>query len=147
MARFEVTSALEVSPAQLYALIADTATWGDWFLLHDGFAEQPPEHIGVNTKLVQNIRMLGMTQRLDLTIAAFKPPMRLTLSGSSPAGVTCEFSFAIERSPGGCRLTIAGDFSGPVLTGQLAKVVEGDAQAQLTESMARLSKLTRSDAP
>ncbi|MET8876179.1 type II toxin-antitoxin system Rv0910 family toxin [Nocardia sp. NPDC004278] len=146
MAEFEVTSALAVSPAQLYALIADTSTWGDWFLLHGGFAEQPPERIGVNTKLVQNIRMLGTTQRLELTIAAFKPPMQLTLSGSSPAGVTCEFSFIIERSPGGCRLTIAGDFAGPILTGQLAKVIEGDAQAQLTKSMARLCKITGSDA-
>lgn len=146
MARFEVTNALAVSPVQLYTIIADTSTWGDWFLLHDGFAEQPPEHIGVNTTLVQNIRMLGMSQKLELTITAFKPPMQLTMSGSSPAGITCEFSFAIERSPGGSKLTIAGDFAGPILTGQLSQVIQGDAQAQLTKSMAKLGEITGSEA-
>ncbi|WP_228000211.1 type II toxin-antitoxin system Rv0910 family toxin [Nocardia australiensis] len=144
MAKFEVTNALEVNPMRLYTIIADTSTWGDWFQLHGGFAEIPPEHIGVNSMLAQNIRMLGMTQRLDLTITAFKPPMELTLSGSSPAGITCEFTFAIERRPGGCQLTISGDFTGPVLTGQLSQVIEHDAQKQLTKSMAKLREITGS---
>ncbi|RMI32605.1 SRPBCC family protein [Nocardia stercoris] len=129
---------------RLYSVIADTATWGDWFQMHGGFAEAPPTNIGVNSKLAQNIRLMGMTQRLDLTVVAFKPPMELTLAGSSPAGITCEFTFAIARRPGGCELTIAGDFDGPVLTEQLSQLIENDAQTQLAGSMDKLHEITGS---
>ncbi|MGV9740670.1 type II toxin-antitoxin system Rv0910 family toxin [Nocardia farcinica] len=145
MAGFEVSRALDASPAQIYTIIADTTTWSEWFMLHESFAEAPPEHITVNSRMVQNIRMLGMSQRIELTATAFKPPMQLIISGRSPAGVSCEFSFAIERKPGGCQLTIAGAFSGAVLTGQLEQAVQREAQTQLVASIGKLAAL--SDVP
>ncbi|MCP2275880.1 type II toxin-antitoxin system Rv0910 family toxin [Nocardia amikacinitolerans] len=144
MAGFEITQELDVSATQIYSIIADTGTWGEWFMMHDGFLEDPPEHMTVNSKLVQSIRMLGMTHRLELTITAFKPPMQLVFSGSSPAGVSCEFSFGIQRVPGGCSLTIAGDFAGPMVNGQLGQVIERDARQLLTDSMHKLEAMTGS---
>jgi hypothetical protein len=146
MTRIEVSQKLDASPAQLYSTIANTATWREWFTMHDKFLEDPPEQIAVNSRLVQNIRMLGMTHKLELTITDFKPPMRLTMSGTAAAGVTCEFSFSIERRPGGADLTITGDFGGPLLTAQLAQAVGSDAQAQLTESLNRLAALSEAAA-
>lgn len=146
MAEFEVSRALEASPMQLYSIIANTSTWQDWFLMHDGFLEQPPERMAVNSTLVQNIRMLGMSHKLELTITAFKPPMQLTLSGRSEIGLVCEFTFGIERRPGGSQLTIAGNFTGSMLNAQLEQVIERDAHSQLTNSMSKLATLSQVDA-
>ncbi|MET9487046.1 SRPBCC family protein [Nocardia sp. NPDC006630] len=142
MSGFEVTRALEASPMQLYSILANTSTWQEWFVMHDGFVEQPPERMSVNSTLVQNVRMLGMSHKLELTITAFKPPMQLTLAGRSEVGLICEFSFGIERRPGGSQLTIAGNFSGAMLNAQLTQVIERDAQTQLTNSMSKLAKLS-----
>ncbi|MET7768403.1 SRPBCC family protein [Nocardia sp. NPDC005366] len=141
MAHIEVTKLLTVNPARLYATIADPSTWGNWFALHDNFVEEPPKQISVNTRMVQNVRILGMSHRVELTVTSFRPPMQLVMSGSSAAGVTCEFHFSVERHSGGSKLTFSGDFTGAALTGQLMRAVDTDVVAKLEASLDKLAIL------
>lgn len=141
MNTIEVVQELAVAPPQLYSIIADTESWGDWFTLHDRFLERPPDRLQVNSRLVQAIRVLGMSQTVELTVTEFRPPIRLTLSGRGSGGMTCDFEFEVERCAGGTRLSISGRFEGPILNDQLARMVEQDGRTQLTASLGLLSEL------
>ncbi|MFB7716594.1 SRPBCC family protein [Nocardia sp. NPDC056100] len=141
MAHIEVTKLMNVNPARLYATIADPSTWGQWFAMHDTFVGEPPKQIAVNSRMVQNVHVLGMSHRVELTVTSFRPPMHLVLSGSSAAGVACEFRFSVRRQAGGSELTLSGDFTGPALTGGLMRAVDTDVVAKLEASLDRLAAL------
>ncbi|RDI42795.1 type II toxin-antitoxin system Rv0910 family toxin [Nocardia mexicana] len=147
MNRIEVVQELAVAPPQLYSIISDTDSWGDWFTLHDRFLEQPPEQLQLNSRLVQAIRVMGMSHTVELTVTEFRPPIRLTLSGRGTGGMTCDFEFGIERSPAGTTLSISGVFEGPMLNAQLSRIVEEDGRTQLTASLDRLSTLAAARTP
>ncbi|MGN2638903.1 hypothetical protein ACTD5D_22605 [Nocardia takedensis] len=98
-----------------------------------------PGRLTVNSRMVQNIRMLGMSHQMELIVTEYRPPLRLVMTGRGSGGISCEFEFSIERHSGGSTLSMQGEFNGPLINAELAQVVAQDADTQMRESMRRLA--------
>lgn len=141
MGHIEATRDLSAAPDALWATVADPATWGEWFTVHDKWMEEPPARLTAGTKLSAKIVMLGMANKIDWTIESADAPSRLVLTGTGMAGVTATFEFSIMPEGTGSRFTVAGDFEGALVKGALAKAVEKDGAKQLDKSLDALDSL------
>ena len=142
MGHIEVTKVFaNIAPDALFATVADTSTWGEWFTVHEKFMEEPPAKLEVGSRLVEKVVMLGMANKLESTITALDAPNTLTVAGTGMAGVKCEFTFSMKPEGTGTELTIAGDFDGALIKGALGKAVEKDGTKHLSKSLDQLAVL------
>ncbi|GAB10344.1 hypothetical protein GOARA_056_00910 [Gordonia araii NBRC 100433] len=141
MGHIEATEKLTASPEAVWSIISDPQTWGDWFSIHERWMEEPPATLGQGSKLVAKIMMLGMANKIEWTVDEVDAPSLLKLSGTGMANVKVAFQFELKPDGTGSELQIAGDFSGTLIKGALAKAVEKDATAQIGKSLSQLDAL------
>ena len=146
MGHIDATTTLSATPAELWAVISDPQTWGDWFTIHERWLEEPPADLAAGTKLTAKIVMLGMANKIEWTVREVDAPARMVLSGTGMAGVKTEFTFALSEVEGGTTLDVSGDFEGSLIKGALAKAVEKDGRNQLDKTLAKLDELAAAKA-
>lgn len=141
MGHIEFSKTLNAAPEALWAIMANPATWGDWFSIHERWMEEPPATLEEGSTLTAKIMMLGMANKLEWSVDQVQAPSSMTLSGKGMAGVKVQFTFTVTPVDGGSEVQVAGDFQGALIKGALGKAVEKDGSKQLEKSVTALETL------
>ena len=115
MASVTVTAGIDATPEQVWAVLANPSTWGDWVEIHQGFAGEAPGQFTPGGAFVQRVRVLNMPADVRWTVVGLQEPVRLELEGSGPMGIGLRAEYGIEHR--GSNSTVSGrmDFKGPAV--------------------------------
>src|SRR4051794_41818258 len=95
-----VPAAIDATPEQVWAVLANPSTWGAWVEIHQGFAGEAPAQFVPGGAFVQRVRVLNMPADVRWTVVGLQEPVRLELEGTGPMGSTCVPSTASRsRAP------------------------------------------------
>jgi hypothetical protein len=141
MASVTVTADIDATPEQVWAVLANPATWGEWVEIHQGFAGEAPGQFVPGGAFVQRVRVMGMPGDVRWTVTGLQEPVRLELEGVGPMGIGLRAEYSIEQR--GSSSTVAGvmDFKGAAVMmvgAQLESEVGASLRASLTKLKARV---------
>jgi carbon monoxide dehydrogenase subunit G len=143
----KVTADIEIPapPEKVWDTITKPGTYDQWLTIHTKWTGEVPETFSQGDTANEVVTMLGMANTISWTVQEFEAPSKLTISGTGMAGVRSTFSLSVASDGnGGSRAAIEAEFEGQMVTGALGKAVEKDAQANLDQSLAKLSELISS---
>ncbi|MDO3647923.1 type II toxin-antitoxin system Rv0910 family toxin [Nocardia mangyaensis] len=135
MGTIALTKHLSSTPHAVFDTITHPATWEHWFSIHRCFVGAPPQRLAEDSVLTSKVALLGMTNEIEWTVTAAERSSRIALLGRGKAGVRCEFTYLMRDSGGGTELAAGGDFSGPLITGLLARALEKQGRDQLGKTL------------
>ncbi|MFE3544750.1 SRPBCC family protein [Nocardia sp. NPDC059177] len=145
MGTISITKTLPGDPAALFGTITRPQTWKHWFTIHREFVGEAPEQLGPGAQVCAKVTMLGMNGDIEWTVLDVEPARLVRLSGRAMAGLTCAFTYDIRPSGSGADITVEGEFTGPLITGVLARTLEKHGRQQLDQSLDQLAAFTASN--
>lgn len=143
----KVTADIEIPapPEKVWEAITTPATYEQWLTIHTKWKGEVPESFHEGSTADEVVTMLGMANTISWTVQEFDAPSKLTISGTGMAGVKSTFVLGVSPDGnGGAQATIGAEFDGQMVTGALGKAIEKDAQANLDQSLTKLSELVAS---
>ena len=137
MASVTVTADIDATPEQVWAVLANPATWGEWVEIHQGFAGEAPSQFTPGGAFVQRVRVMGMPGDVRWTVTGLQEPVRLELEGVGPMGIGLRAVYSIVQR--GSSSTGAGvmDFKGAAVM-MVGAQLESEVGASLRSSLAKL---------
>jgi hypothetical protein len=141
MGHVVVTRHLAATPAELWSIVIDPRTWGDWFTVHDRWLNCLPASLAEGTGLAAKVVLLGVANRMAWTVESVVAPTSLVLVGTGPARLAARCVFAMGPAETGSWFTFAGDLEGTLVRGALVKAVERDCTKQVEMSLMLLEAL------
>jgi uncharacterized protein YndB with AHSA1/START domain len=142
----EAEREIAATPEALWAIVSDVRSWERWFTVHAGWAAEPPAEVAKGTTITEKIEMLGIANKIDWTVLDLQPPTKITMVGTGRAEVKVQFTFAVEPTDTGTKLTLSGNFDGALINGALVKAVERDGIVQLDTTLQRLDEVAKAPA-
>src|ERR671932_1869967 len=106
MASVTVTADIDATPEQVWAVLANPTTWGDWVEIHQGFAGEAPSQFTPGGAFVQRVRVLNMPADVRWTVVGLQEPVRLELEGAGPMGIALRAEYGVEQK--GAKSTVTG---------------------------------------
>lgn len=146
MGHIEAEREIAATPEALWAIVSDVRSWERWFTVHAGWAAEPPAEVAKGTTITEKIEMLGIANKIDWTVLDLQPPTKITMVGTGRAEVKVQFTFAVEPTDTGTKLTLSGNFDGALINGALVKAVERDGIVQLDTTLQRLDEVAKAPA-
>ena len=146
MGHIEAEREIAATPEALWAIVSDVRSWERWFSVHAGWAAEPPAEVAKGTTITEKIEMLGIANKIDWTVLDLQPPTKITMVGTGRAEVKVQFTFAVEPTDTGTKLTLSGNFDGALINGALVKAVERDGIVQLDTTLQRLDEVAKAPA-
>ncbi len=141
MGHVETSTTVAATPEQVFSLFTDSSRRGEWLTIHEKWLEDPPAEVGVGSRLVEKVVMLGMANRIEWTVDQFDAPTSVAMSGTGMAGVQVQLRLSVAPQGDGSLVTVAADFEGAMIVGALGKAVEKDMLTNLDTSLSRLEAL------
>jgi carbon monoxide dehydrogenase subunit G len=137
MATVSVTADIDATPEQVWAVLANPNTWGEWVEIHQGFSGEAPAQFFPGGSFVQRVRVVGMPADVRWTVTGLQEPVRLELEGTGPMGIGLRAEYSIEQR--GSSSTVSGvmDFKGAAVM-MVGAQLEGEVGASLRSSLAKL---------
>ena len=137
MATISVTADIDATPEQVWAVLANPATWSEWVEIHQGFSGEAPANFTPGGFFVQRVRVVNMPADVRWTVTGLQEPVRLELEGSGPMGIGLRAEYSIEQR--GDSSTVAGvmDFKGAAVM-MVGPQLESEVGASLRSSLAKL---------
>jgi hypothetical protein len=137
MASVTVTADIDATPEQVWGVLANPATWGEWVEIHQGFAGEAPGQFVPGGAFVQRVRVMGMPGDVRWTVSGLQEPVRLELEGVGPMGIGLRAEYSIEQR--GSSSTVSGvmDFKGPAVM-MVGAQLESEVGASLRSSLTKL---------
>ena len=146
MGHIEAEREIAATPEALWAIVSDVRSWERWFTVHAGWAAEPPAEVAKGTTITEKIEMLGIANKIDWTVLDLQPPTKITMVGTGRAKVKVQFTFAVEPTDTGTKLTLSGNFDGALINGALVRAVERDGIVQLDTTLQRLDEVAKAPA-
>lgn len=141
MGHVSTTKTLPVAADKIWASINDLPNWGDWLTIHAGWLETPPAELAVGARLVNKVFMLGMSNKIEWSVAEVDPGKAMSITGTGMAGVKCRFDFTLNEIDANTTEVVAdAEFQGSLVVGALAKAVEKDGAKNLADSLDKLAQ-------
>ncbi|GAB3135144.1 SRPBCC family protein [Tsukamurella serpentis] len=141
MAKVEKTVELAAAPDEVWSKAADLNLLQDWVTLHDGYRSDVPEELAVGTTFSSVVKVKGMRNRVDWTVASYQPPRDLVLDGKGVAGTKYKLTVSITPSGTGSKIVLRVDLGGPPLFGPVGATVARSLKGEIGESLDRLAGL------
>src|SRR5919202_3791629 len=137
MASVTVTADIAATPEQVWAVLANPATWGDWVEIHQGFSGEAPAQFMPGGAFVQRVRVMNMPADVRWTVTGLQEPVRLELEGAGPMGIGLRAEYGIEQ--GGTTSTVSGvmELKGAEVM-MVGPQLESEVAASLRSSLAKL---------
>jgi carbon monoxide dehydrogenase subunit G len=137
MASVTVTADIDATPEQVWAVLANPSTWGDWVEIHQGFAGEAPGQFTPGGAFVQRVRVLGMPADVRWTIVGLQEPVRLELEGAGPMGIGLRAEYGIEHRGSNSTVTGRMEFKGAAVM-MVGPQLETEVGNSLRASLAKL---------
>src|SRR5918912_4600387 len=140
MASVTVTADIDATPEQVWAVLANPATWNDWVEMHQGFVGEAPSQFGPGGSFVQRVRVLGMPADVKWNIVGLQEPTRLEFQGTGPMGITLRARYGIEPKGPASTVTGSWEFNGQAVT-IVGPQLESEVGNALRGSLGKLKAL------
>jgi uncharacterized protein YndB with AHSA1/START domain len=137
MADVTVTTDIRADAEQVWAVLANPSTWGDWVEIHQGFAGEAPVQFFPGGAFVQRVRVLGMPADIRWTIVGLQEPVRLELEGTGPMGINLRAEYRVEDKAGSSTVTAHMEFKGAAVM-MVGSQLESEVGNSLRSSLAKL---------
>src|SRR5437763_11526987 len=137
MADVNVTADIDATPEQVWAVLANPATWGDWVEIHQGFVGEAPSGFAPGGAFVQRVRVLGMPADVRWTIVGLQEPIRLELQGTGPMGINLRAEYRVEDKAGSSTVTAYMEFKGAAVM-MVGSQLESEVGSSLRGSLGKL---------
>ena len=137
MASVTVTADIDATPEQVWATLANPATWGEWVEIHQGFAGEAPSQFTPGGAFVQRVRVMGMPGDVRWSVTGLQEPVRLELEGVGPMGIGLRAEYSIDQRGGSSTVAGVMDFKGPAVM-MVGAQLESEVGASLRSSLAKL---------
>jgi acetyl-CoA C-acetyltransferase len=131
---------LPTGPPAALAAALDLARWPDWFGMHDGWSEAPPESLEPGTGFRQRIKIMGITAEVVWTVREIGST-KARLDGVSRTGVSQSLFLEALPASGGARLYVDLGLSGDPLRSALGASAQRSIQAALDASAFALAPI------
>ncbi len=141
MPSIDQTVEYAVSPARLWAVVADLRGWGRWLTVLKEWTTEPPRALVVGEQLVGVISVMGIPMDVTWTVGEVDEPRALTLSGPAVLGSQVTLRAVIEAHGAGSQASLQIDVESPMLVGPLAEAVMSAVRRDVEASMANLQSL------
>jgi hypothetical protein len=114
---YEAVTRIEASPADVWALLTDVASWRDW----DSGVDRVEGRVALGEQLTIFATMIR-NRPFTVTVTEIRPREAMRWRGGMPLGVaTIERTYSLDaQEDGGTVLTVREDHTGP-LAGLLAR--------------------------
>jgi carbon monoxide dehydrogenase subunit G len=137
MADVTVTADIDATPEQVWAVLANPQTWGDWVEIHQGFAGEAPAQFMPGGAFVQRVRVMNMPADVRWTVTGLQEPVRLELEGAGPMGIGLRAQYGVEAHGSGSTVTAHMDFKGAAVM-MVGSQLESEVGPALRGSLAKL---------
>jgi carbon monoxide dehydrogenase subunit G len=137
MADVTATTDIDATPAQVWAVLANPSTWGDWVENHQGFAGEAPAQFFPGGSFVQRVRVMGMPTDVRWKVVGLQEPVRLELEGTGPMGIALFARYAVEQAARGSAVTAYMEFKGAAVM-MVGSQLESEVGSSLRGSLAKL---------
>jgi carbon monoxide dehydrogenase subunit G len=144
-----VSDSIEIpaAPEHVVGTIADLDTWGDWLVIHAGFAGEKPETVAPGMSFKERVKILGMPGEVEWTVTDIQlsDPGVIAMEGKGPMGTTMEAKFSIASDGEGTKVSYDASYGGAALTPLLGQLEKATKEAS-AESLAKLRDLVAAKA-
>ncbi|MGZ4626345.1 MAG: type II toxin-antitoxin system Rv0910 family toxin [Kineosporiaceae bacterium] len=137
MADVTVTTDINASPPQVWAVLANPAAWGDWVEQHQGFVGEAPSQFVPGGAFVQRVRVLNMPADVRWTVVGLQEPVRLELEGTGPMGIALRAEYGVEGRGRSSTVTGHMEFKGAAVM-MVGPQLESEVGGSLRGSLAKL---------
>ena len=137
MADVTVTTDIRAGAEQVWAVLANPSTWGDWVEIHQGFAGEAPVQFFPGGAFVQRVRVLGMPADVRWKVVGLQEPVRLELEGAGPMGINLRAEYRVEDHAGSSTVTAYMEFKGAAVM-MVGSQLESEVGNSLRSSLAKL---------
>lgn len=137
MADVTVTADIDATPEQVWAVLANPSTWGEWVSMHQGFAGEAPAQFVPGGAFVQRVRVMNMPADVRWHITGLQEPVRLELEGAGPMGIGLRAEYRVDPRGDGSSVTGLMEFKGAAVM-MVGSQLEGEVGPSLRESLAKL---------
>ncbi|BDU06804.1 type II toxin-antitoxin system Rv0910 family toxin [Nocardia cyriacigeorgica] len=141
MGTISVGAELLAAPRDVFDILRTPATWPHWFTIHDRFVDLPPARLDAGSRMNAKVTLLDISLHVAWEVKSCTEPASLTIAGSGPVGVGCEFTYTLTPAETGTMISAEGTFGGPMVRGSLNRALEKNGTIQLTRSLGLLGEL------
>ncbi|WP_375490361.1 SRPBCC family protein [uncultured Jatrophihabitans sp.] len=142
MGRIEETARLPAAPADVWAVAADPARFGEWLRMHRSWQGDPPSQFAAGDQVTAVVSLLNLPTTITWTVEEYEAPTRVRFAGKGLANI--DISIELDVTADGSdasAVTVIAEFAGQLLTGPIEQAVETAARAEVHSSIARLTEL------
>ena len=138
-----VSKSVEVplSQDEAFALITDTARFGEWLTMHESWPGGEPGALAQDQQFVQKLKIMGMPSDVSWTVTEIEAPSKLVMRGAGPMGATLGTVMTASGGDGATTLSYEAEFSGAAIQGPMGDMVTKRAGEELEASLGKLKEL------
>jgi Polyketide cyclase / dehydrase and lipid transport len=141
VARVDVSTSSDLSPASAWKLAADLNRFGDWMTIFAGWRGPVPSAIEKGTRVSSCIKVKGIRNVIHWTVTRYDEPNEIELSGRGRGGIRIAVDMAVSDDDPGSTFHLTAELKGGLLNGPLGRLVARIIKSDVHESVCNLAAM------
>jgi hypothetical protein len=141
VARVDVSTTSDLSPASAWKLASDLSRFGDWMTIFGGWRSEVPSTIKQGTRVSSLIKVKGFRNVIHWEVTQYDEPTAIELAGHGRGGVHITVAMRVADNKPGSTFELSSDLSGGLLNGPLGKLVARIIKSDVRKSVCNLAVL------
>ena len=141
MARVDVSTSSDLSPASAWKLAADLNRFGDWMTIFAGWRGPVPSTIEKGTRISSCVKVKGFRNVIHWTVTRYDEPNEIELSGRGRGGIRIAVDMTVTDNDPGSTFHLTADLKGGLLNGPLGRLVARIIKSDVHQSVCNLAAM------
>jgi Polyketide cyclase / dehydrase and lipid transport len=141
VARVDVSTSSDLSPASAWKLASDLSRFGDWMTIFGGWRGEVPSTIEQGTRVSSLIKVKGFRNIIHWEVTKYDEPTAIELAGRGRGGIRITVAMSVTDNKPGSTFELSSELGGGLLNGRLGKLVAKIIRADVRESVCNLAAL------
>jgi hypothetical protein len=141
VARVDVSTTSDLSPASAWKLASDLSRFGDWMTIFGGWRGEVPSRIEQGTCVSSLIKVKGFRNVIHWEVAQYDEPTAIELVGRGRGGIRITVAMRVADNKPGSTFDLSAELGGGLLNGPLGKLVAKIIKSDVRESVCNLAAL------
>jgi hypothetical protein len=141
VARVDVSTTSDLSPAAAWKLASDLGRFGDWMTIFGGWRGEVPSTIEQGTQVSSLIKVKGFRNIIHWEVTQYDEPTAIELAGRGRGGVQITVAMKVTDTKPGSTFELSSELGGGLLNGRLGKLVAKIIKSDVRKSVCNLAAL------
>jgi hypothetical protein len=141
VARVDVSTTSDLSPAAAWKLASDLGRFGDWMTIFGGWRGEVPSTIGQGTRVSSLIKVKGFRNVIHWEVTQYDEPTAIELAGRGRGGIHITVAMRVADKKPGSTFELSSELSGGLLNGPLGTLVAKIIKSDVRKSVCNLAAL------